>query len=309
MVTQKTYAQKRRQVKRIVTGEGRHQLEEQNQLKEHNQLKQHGMSDESRQPYETSQRGSDIQPDNSSQNTDSGAQPSTIHRIITTRRGGTSQGIFNSFNLSDSIGDSDDAVSANRARLAAASGLDIDAMVWMEQIHSPHVTVVRERSSQPIEATDALVTDQPDLALIVLTADCVPVLLGDEESGIIAAVHAGRMGARAGIVRKTIEVMQSLGAETKNIHALLGPAASGYHYEVPDFMAADVEKHLPGSRTRTSRGTPGLDLRAGIARQLLELGLAGINSDPRCTIGDPDFFSYRREGSTGRQASMIWRTL
>lgn len=234
---------------------------------------------------------------------------STIRRIITTRRGGASTGIFQSFNLSDSLGDNPQSVKNNRERLAAAAGLEPEALVWMEQIHSPHVTIVRERSAQPIEVTDAIVTDQANLALVVLTADCVPLLLGDEEAGVIAAVHAGRMGARAGIVPKTIETMISLGANPHNTHALLGPAASGYHYEVPDYMAADIEKHLPGSRTRTSKGTPGIDLRAGLARQLLELGLAGVNSDPRCTIGDPDFFSYRREGNTGRQASMIWRTL
>lgn len=233
---------------------------------------------------------------------------SKIRRVVTNRRGGVSTGIFGSFNLSDSLGDNTESVAQNRARLAQAAGIDPESMVWMEQIHSPHITVVRERSTQPIEATDALVTDQPDLVLVVLTADCVPVLLGDEEAGVVAAVHAGRMGARLGIVRKTVAIMQELGARPETTHALLGPAASGYHYEVPEDMAADVDRHLPGSRTRTSRGTPGIDLRAGIARQLLELGLAGVNVDPRCTIGDPDFFSYRREGSTGRQASMIWRT-
>ena len=71
-------------------------------------------------------------------------------------------------------------------------------------------------------------------------------------------------------------------------------------------MAEDVEKHLPGSKTRTSSGTWGVDVRAGLIRQLMGMGVTAIESDPRCTIEDTDFFSYRREGVTGRQAGVIW---
>lgn len=139
-------------------------------------------------------------------------------------------------------------------------------------------------------------------------ADCVPVLLADHASGVIAAAHAGRMGARNGIVRNTVETMVELGATPANIQALLGPAAAGESYEVPQDMADDAEKHLPGSRTRTKQGTPGIDVRAGLVRQLLGLGVTHIDADPRDTITDPDFFSYRREGQTGRQAGIIWLT-
>ncbi|WP_460490610.1 polyphenol oxidase family protein, partial [Corynebacterium nasicanis] len=118
------------------------------------------------------------------------------------------------------------------------------------------------------------------------------------------AVHAGRMGARNGIVRRAVETMRDLGATS--IQAVMGPAASGRHYEVPAEMAADVEKHLPGSRTRTEQGTAGIDVRAGLVRQLLGLGVTNIEADPRCTIEDADFFSYRREGTTGRQAGLVW---
>jgi copper oxidase (laccase) domain-containing protein len=87
---------------------------------------------------------------------------------------------------------------------------------------------------------------------------------------------------------------------------LLGPAVSGANYEVPEAMAAEVEATLPGSRTTTARGTPGLDLRAGIARQLTGLGITAVDVDPRCTVADPNLFSHRRAAPTGRLASLVW---
>ena len=109
-----------------------------------------------------------------------------------------------------------------------------------------------------------------------------------------------------GIVKNTVEAMVGLGAEPSRIQVLLGPAAAGESYEVPEGMALDVEKHLPGSRTRTRKGTPGIDVRAGLVRQLMSLGVTHIDADPRDTITDKDFFSHRREGVTGRQAGVIW---
>jgi YfiH family protein len=176
----------------------------------------------------------------------------------------------------------------------------------MEQIHSRNVTVVTEPTDEVIPVTDALVTTVPGLALATLSADCVPVLLSDEEAGVIAAVHAGRIGARIGIVPRVLAEMVRQGADVSRIGAFLGPAASGRQYEVPAAMRADVEKHLPGSATRTEKGTPGLDLRAGLRKQLLAAGVSGVAEDPRCTIEDRALFSHRRESLTGRQAAVIW---
>jgi copper oxidase (laccase) domain-containing protein len=100
--------------------------------------------------------------------------------------------------------------------------------------------------------------------------------------------------------------MLRLGARADDISALLGPAVSGPNYEVPEEMAAEVEAALPGSRTTTSRGTPGLDLRAGIARQLTALGVSAVDIDPRCTVADRNLFSHRRDAPTGRLASVVW---
>ncbi len=228
-----------------------------------------------------------------------------VRKVLTTRRGGFSAPPYDSFNLGDHVGDDPAAVAKNRRRLAEGMGLDPSRFVWMEQIHSNTVTVVDGPRDEPVPATDAIVTTVPGLALAVLVADCVPVLLSDDDAGVIAAVHAGRIGARNGIVARTVETMVGLGASPSSIHALLGAAACGESYEVPESMAADVEKHLPGSRTVTDRGTPGLDVRAGLMRQLHGLGVTNINAEPRCTISEPDYFSYRREGKTGRQAGIV----
>ena len=181
-----------------------------------------------------------------------------------------------------------------------------DRLVWMEQIHGRNIEIVDGPRSEPVPATDALVTTVPNLALVTLSADCVPVLLSDDEAGVIAAVHAGRIGARIGIVPRVLDVMVTLGARIDRIGAFLGPAASGRQYEVPAAMRTDVEKHLPGSAATTVRGTPSLDLRAGIRRQLTEAGVGGVAVDPRCTIEDKTLFSHRRGAPTGRIAGVIW---
>jgi YfiH family protein len=226
--------------------------------------------------------------------------------VTTTRAGGVSKPPYDTFNLGDHVGDDPSAVAANRTRLAKAIGLGPERVVWMNQVHGVHVEVVDEPRNTAVDATDALVTSIPRLALAVITADCVPVLLADARAGVVAAAHAGRVGAQHGVVARTVEVMQSLGARPADISALLGPAVSGPNYEVPAEMADDVEATLPGSRTTTSRGTPGLDLRAGIIRQLRDLGVTAIDVDPRCTVADRALFSHRRDAPTGRLASLAW---
>jgi YfiH family protein len=221
-----------------------------------------------------------------------------IRRVTTTRSGGVSAPPYDSFNLGDHVGDDPAAVAANRKRLASAIGLPADHVIWMNQVHGVRVEVVDAPRSTAVEATDALVTTTPGLALAVITADCVPVLLSDARAGVV--------GAADGAVLRTVDAMLAAGAREPNIAVLLGPAVSGPNYEVPEQMAAEVEAHLPGSRTTTPGGTPALDLRAGIARQLVAAGITAIDIDPRCTVADTRLFSHRRGAPTGRLASLIW---
>jgi polyphenol oxidase len=229
-----------------------------------------------------------------------------IRRVVTTRHGGVSVPPYASFNLAEHVGDRPDAVAANRERLATGIGLPAQRLVWMEQVHGHTVTVIDGIRPQPVPASDAVVTTQPRLAVAVLVADCVPVLLADPVAKVVAAVHAGRVGARAGVLPAALEAMRRLGARIEEVEVLLGPSACGQCYEVPDQMQADVQDCLPGSACRTRRGTAGLDLRAGLWRQLADAGVARIGVDPRCTIEDPALYSYRRDGVTGRLAALIW---
>ncbi|GLZ42162.1 peptidoglycan editing factor PgeF [Actinokineospora sp. NBRC 105648] len=229
-----------------------------------------------------------------------------IRRVVTTREGGASEPPYASFNLGDHVGDAPAAVAANRTRLAGELGLPADRLVWMEQVHGRTVGVVDGPVAGPVEATDALVTAEPGLALVVLVADCVPVLLADPEAGVVGAVHAGRVGARVGVVPAALAAMVEAGADVRRVEVLLGPSVCGDCYEVPQDMQTDVERHLPGSACRTRKGTPGIDLRAGLWRQLADAGVARIGLDPRCTNEEPTLFSHRREGTTGRLAAVTW---
>jgi YfiH family protein len=237
---------------------------------------------------------------------DTGHVSVRIRRVTTTRAGGVSAPPFDSFNLGDHVGDDPAAVAANRNRLGTAIGLGPDRVVWMNQVHSARVEVVDGPRATPVDDTDGLVTRTTRLALAVVTADCVPVLLADARAGVVGAVHAGRVGARDGVVARAVEAMVTLGARPPDVSVLLGPAVSGRNYEVPQSMADEVEAALPGSRTTTSTGTPGLDLRVGIACQLRSLGIGVIDVDPRCTVDDANLFSHRRGAPTGRLASVVW---
>jgi hypothetical protein len=229
-----------------------------------------------------------------------------VRRVVTTRAGGRSRAPYESFNLGDRVGDDPAAVAANRKRLATELGLAPDHVIWMEQVHGRTAAVVDGPVAEPLEATDAVIATRPGLAVAVLTADCVPILLSDPEAGVVAAVHAGRVGARVGVLPAALAAMREAGAQLDRVEVLLGPSVCGECYEVPADMQADVAKHLPGSASKTRKGTPGLDLRAGLWQQLAAAGVAKIGVDPRCTVEDKTLFSHRRDGTTGRLAAITW---
>ncbi|MGY1838497.1 MULTISPECIES: peptidoglycan editing factor PgeF [unclassified Modestobacter] len=227
-------------------------------------------------------------------------------RVVTDRRGGRSASPWESFNLGGHVGDDPSDVAANRERLAAGIGVPGRQLVWMTQVHGTGVAIVEDAEENPVADVDALVTATPGLVLCVLVADCVPVLLADPVAGVVAAVHAGREGVRRGVVPAALAAMTRLGARPADVEALLGPAVCGADYEVPAAMQAEVARVAPASAVRTRTGTPGLDLRAGIAGVLRDAGVGQVVHDPRCTVEDRNLFSHRREGVTGRQAGLVW---
>lgn len=239
--------------------------------------------------------------------TDPAAPPAVRpRRVVTDRRGGRSRSPYDSFNLGVHVGDDQDDVAANRSRVARELAVAEDRLVWMSQVHGIGVAIVDGPRQGPVPDTDALVTATPGLVLCVLVADCVPVLLADSQSGVVAAIHAGREGVRRGVVPAALSAMASLGARARHVTALLGPAVCGACYEVPEPMQADVARIAPAAVSRTRHGTPGLDLRAGLAELLRRAGIPEVVQDPRCTVEDPLLFSHRRDGVTGRQAGIVW---
>ncbi|MGY1913810.1 peptidoglycan editing factor PgeF [Blastococcus sp. SYSU DS0973] len=236
------------------------------------------------------------------------AAPSAVRprRVVTDRRGGRSRPPYDSFNLGTHVGDDPADVGANRARVARELGVAGDRLLWMDQVHGTGVAIVDGPRAEPVAATDGLVTATPGLVLAVLAADCVPVLLADSETGVVAAVHAGREGLRQGVLPAALSAMASLGARARHVTALLGPAVCGACYEVPAAMQADVARVAPDAAVRTRAGTAGLDLRAGVEQVLRRAGIPEVVQDPRCTVENPFLFSHRRDGVTGRQAGLVW---
>lgn len=223
---------------------------------------------------------------------------------FTGRAGGVSGPPFDSLNLGGAVGDDPAAVLDNRRRAAAALGADPERTVFMRQVHGADVAFAT--STELPGPVDAVVTTEPGLALAVLVADCAPVLLADPAAGVVGAAHSGRPGTAAGVVPALVEAMCERGADPARMVAAIGPAACGRCYEVPARMRDEVAAAVPAAYATTSKGTPGLDIRAGVAEQLASAGVGRVTADGRCTIEDPGLYSYRREGRTGRFAGYVW---
>jgi YfiH family protein len=226
---------------------------------------------------------------------------------FTDRYGGASTAPYAELNLGDHVGDDPAAVDDNRRRLAAAVDLDPARLVLMRQVHGRAVAVVDgpQDPSAPLPEADALVTTGRGLGLVVLVADCVPVLLAARRSDVVAVAHAGRHGVEAGVVPATVAAMQELGARPGRIVAVVGPAVCGRCYEVPRELADQVTGVVPAAAATSATGTPALDLRAAVVAQLLAAGVETIEADPWCTAESPDLFSHRRDGVTGRFAGVV----
>lgn len=226
-----------------------------------------------------------------------------VTATVTTRADGVSEPPYESLDLAYHVGDRPAHVRANRARVSAALGVPV---VYVDQVHGREVVEVRGPSGTgPPARGDALVTDRPGIALAVLVADCLPVLLADAEAGVVGAAHAGRRGLTLGVVPATVAAMTGLGARPRRIRAFLGPAICGACYEVGADVRAEVAALVPQAASTTAWGTPAVDLAAGVRGQLLEAGVEEWAESGLCTRQDPRFFSYRRDGVTGRCAGVV----
>lgn len=220
---------------------------------------------------------------------------------FTTRAGGVSRPPYDSLNLGTHVGDDPAAVAENRRRVAAA--VDAAELVVAEQVHG--TTVVEVTGAWPAlpPQADALVTRVPRLALGVLVADCTPVLLAAPAEGVVGVAHAGRTGMAAGVVLALVEAMRALGAVT--ILGRVGPSVCPRCYEVPLALREQVAAQVPVARSVTRHGTPALDVAGGVLEQLAP-HCGHVEQLPGCSAERPDLFSYRRDGTTGRSAGLVW---
>jgi polyphenol oxidase len=196
-----------------------------------------------------------------------------------------------------------DAAGSDELRVA---GSDEFPAVGSEEFRAVGRPAAAEPAGQPLPEADASFTDIPGLGLGVLVADCAPVLLADPEARIVGVAHAGREGMAAGVVTELLSAMSAAGADPARMHAVIGPHICGGCYEVPAELRTRIAGKAPESGCVTRKGTPGVDVGAGVEAQLARAGVASVTSDPRCTAETPSLYSYRRDGRTGRLAGLIW---
>jgi YfiH family protein len=219
---------------------------------------------------------------------------------------GRSTGPWASLNVATHVGDDPDAVAANRVLVAQSAGVDPSRLVVMDQVHGSTVVAVDDVPVEPPSA-DALVTTAAGLGLVVMVADCVPIVLASDHA--VGVVHAGRRGVETGVVAAAVAAMRAQSpGDAGAIRAVIGPAVCGPCYEVPQDLHDAVAAVTPEASARTRTGTPALDLRAAVTAQLHAAGVAGddIERLDGCTVEDPALYSYRRDGVTGRFAMVAW---
>lgn len=230
-----------------------------------------------------------------------------------TRKGGASSGIFEGLNCGYGSSDQTEAVTINRERVALAMGVAPEALAGVHQVHSRDVVALSAPPEQVIRA-DAMVTATPGLVLMILTADCQPVLFADAQAGVIGAAHAGWRGTLAGVLEATLDAMEALGAKRQNTVAVIGPAISQRAYEVgDDFMDAFLAEDDAYSRFFAGgpNGRPMFDLPGFGLYRLRAAGIGEAEWTRHCTYGDASrFFSFRRathlgEADYGRLISAI----
>jgi YfiH family protein len=232
--------------------------------------------------------------------------PPGVHALSTYRSGGASGGRYASLNLGDHVGDDPAAVAENRRRLSCEAQLPGEPQ-WLTQVHG--VDVADLDADAPHAPADAAVTRRPGRVCAILAADCLPVLFAADSGDVVAAAHAGWRGLAAGVIEATF---QALAVSAHRTLVWLGPAIGPEAFEVGSEVREAFLQHDAGAHeafTANARGRFMADLSLLARRRLEFLGITRIFGGGNCTYSAPDqFFSHRRDGSCGRQATLIWRS-
>jgi purine-nucleoside/S-methyl-5'-thioadenosine phosphorylase / adenosine deaminase len=224
-----------------------------------------------------------------------------VRALITTRAGGVSSGKFKSLNLSDRVGDDAGCVARNRAILRDCLPAE---PAWMKQVHG--TTVIDPAQSAPDAEADGAVTRRPGCVCAVMIADCLPVLLSDRAGRTVGIAHAGWRGLAGGVIERAVRAMGALPGE---LIAYIGPGIGAPRYEVgEDVRQAFVGKDpgAAGSFAPAPEGKYFADLHALAQGRLAAAGVEEVHGRRVCTASDERFFSFRRDRTTGRMASLIW---
>ena len=232
-------------------------------------------------------------------------KPDKVRAYVTTRAGGVSLPPYDTLNLGSHVGDELEWVAENRRRLKAAIGLRGD-LHWLEQVHGTEVIELGS-ANQPGCRGDAACTGQSGQACVVMTADCLPVLFCDRAGTWVAAAHAGWRGLVDGILEQTVARYPG---QPEELLAWLGPAIGPKVYQVDDgvrarFIARD--RRAADAFTADGPGHWLMDLYQLARQRLVQAGVGAVYGGDHCTYSEPQrFYSFRRDGVTGRMAALIW---
>ena len=236
--------------------------------------------------------------------------PANVKAVVTTRCGQRSDGVFAGFNVATHVGDDLAQVEQNRSCLTEVLDLPSDPF-WLSQEHTTQAIHWQGETSQIPPVADASWVTQPNLVSCVMTADCLPLLVTNHDGSLVASIHAGWKGLLDGVVSETI---LQLPCPPKELMVWVGPAISQPYFEVGDEVRhAFVDKHpehqhyfqnIAEKPGKTLANLPGL-----VDFELKMLGIGAIYHSGLCSFAQDDlFYSYRRDGQTGRMASLIWFT-
>ena len=232
--------------------------------------------------------------------------PNNIKAISTTRRGGYSQPPYNHLNLGSHVGDFPHLVSQNRESICQAADLP-EPPRWLQQVHG--TTIISSQNWQKNIKADAVLSQHLDHVSAVMTADCLPILLCNQQGDTVAAIHVGWRGLAAGIIEKTLH---HFSCDNSEVMAWLGPAIGPTQFEVGSDVYdifVNNDPHAAHAFKKTDRQHYLADIYHLARQRLQKSELHNIFGGDFCTASEKDrFFSYRRDGSTGRMASMIWIT-
>ena len=209
----------------------------------------------------------------------------------------------NDGNLAFHVEDNEINVIKNRKNLALKLGYNYEDLVYMNQIHSANIIVVDENSPKLVDNCDSIITRSKNLPLMVMVADCIPILMFDDKKGIIAAIHAGRNSTFLEISKKTAEIfIEKFSSNPEDINVVFGASIQKCCYEVSEDLSKIVENSFGKEFVENNY----IDLQGINKKQLNDLGIKNIEISNICTkCGDKSYFSYRKDKKTGRFAGII----